>query len=118
MSAFNLEAALVEWLAERLDCPVSQLVPADRPSRFVTLQRTGGSMEIGLDHPVVAVDAWGESPYEASELALQVRDLIIHQAVEIPEVRHVEVGSGPYLSPDSDSGQPAYRTTFNLTTQP
>lgn len=117
-AAFNLEAALVAWLAERLDCPVSQLVPATRPTRFVTLQRTGGAMEIGLDHPVIAVDAWGESPFEASELALQARDLIIHQAVGIPNVRHVEVGSGPYLSPDADSGQPAYRITFNLTTQP
>lgn len=115
--SFNVEASLVAWLGEQLDCPVSQLVPANRPTRFVTLQRTGGAMTTGIDNPVIAVDAWAETPYAASELAIQVRDLILYQAVEIPEVRHVDVGSGPFFSPDADSRQPAYRITFNLTTE-
>lgn len=117
MTAFNVEAALVEWLSERLDCPVSQLVPADRPTRFVTLQRTGGAMTTGIDNPVIAVDAWEQTPYGASELALQVRALILYQAVGIPEIRHVDVGAGPFFSPDADSRMPAYRLTFNLTTE-
>lgn len=115
--SFNVEAALVEWLGDQLDCQVTQLVPSDRPTRFVTLQRTGGAMTTGIDNPVIAVDAWAQTPFEASELALQVRELILYQAVEIPEIRHVDVGSGPYFSPDADSRQPAYRITFNLTTE-
>lgn len=114
---FNVEAAIVAWLAERLDCPVCVQVPADRPARFVTVQRTGGSMTVGIDNPVIAVDAWGETAHEASELALRVRDLMLYRAVEIPEVRHVDVGGGPYLSPDAASRQPAYRMTFNMTTE-
>ena len=115
--AYNVEASLVEWLPGIVGAPAYAQVPDPRPETFITVQRTGGTCTVGIDAPAVAVDAWAGSAYEASELALAVRDAMVLRAVEVPEIRHVDVGSGPYPSPDADSRQPAYRTVFNMITE-
>lgn len=115
--AFNVEAALVAWLPSVVGVPAYVQVPETRPDEFLTVERTGGSMTVGIDAPVISVTAWSTSAYNASQLALSVRDAVLYQAVEIPQVRHVEVGSGPYSSPDEDSRQQAYQVVFNMVTE-
>lgn len=115
--SYNVEASLIAWLPGIVGAPAYAQVPDPRPETFITVQRTGGTCTVGIDAPAVAVDAWAGSAYEASELALAVRDAMVLRAVEVPEIRHVDVGSGPYSSPDADSRQPAYRTVFNMITE-
>lgn len=115
--AFNVEAALIAWLPGVVGVPAYAQIPATRPDEFLTVERTGGSMTVGIDSPVVSVKAWSTSAYNASQLALSVRDAMLYQAVEIPQIRRVEVGSGPYSSPDSESRQQAYQVVFNMVTE-
>lgn len=115
--AFNVEVALIAWLPGKVGAPAYAQVPDPRPESFLTVERTGGISTIGVDYPTVAVRAWAGNAYEASELAISVRDAMLLEAVEIPQVRHVDVGSGPYSSPDSDSRQQAYQTVFNMVTE-
>ncbi len=114
---FNVEATLIAWLPRAVGVPAYAEVPDPRPGRFLVVQRTGGVMTVGIDNPTVSVSCWAGSAYDASELALAVRDAMLYRAVEVPQVRHVDVGSGPYAAPDSDSRQPAYQVVFNMVTE-
>lgn len=116
--AFNVEAALIAWLPGKVGAPAYAQVPDPRPESFLTVERTGGTATMGIDYPTVAVRSWAGSAYGASDLALAVRDAMLLEAVEIPQVRHVDVGSGPYSSPDPESRQQAYQTVFNMVTEP
>lgn len=115
--AYNVEASLIEWLPGAVGAPAYADVPDPRPERFLMVERTGGTCRVGIDFPTVAVQAWAETAYEASELALAVRDAMLLRAVEIPQIRRVDVGSGPYPAPDSDSRRPAYQVVFNMATE-
>ena len=46
-------------------------VPADRPQRFVTIERTGGNELEYSSHPTIAVQAWAETRWQASQLATE-----------------------------------------------
>lgn len=115
--AYNVEASLIAWLPKAVGAPAYAEVPDPRPERFLLVERTGGICQVGIDFPTVVVQAWADTPYEASELALSVRDAMLLRAAEIPQVRHVDVGSGPYPAPDSDSRRPAYQVVFNMVTE-
>lgn len=115
---FNVEAELIKWLPGQVGVPAYAQVPDPRDEMFLTVERTGGVMTTpGIDNPVVAVTCWAGSAYDASELVLKVRDAMLYRAVEIPQVRHVDVGSGPYPSPDQGSRQQAYQVVFNMVTE-
>lgn len=51
-------------------------VPANRPVRFVTIERTSGGEADLVDRPVVAVQFWAESRLAASEGAHALQRLI------------------------------------------
>ena len=115
--AFNIEKALVAWLPGIVGVPAFAEVPDPRPDEFLLVRRTGGTGTVGIDYPAVSVQAWSTSALGASDLALAVRDAVLYRAVEIPQVRHVEVGTSPVPAPDADSRQPAYQVVFNMATQ-
>ena len=74
-----IEATLVAYLYETLGVEAFAEVPKDYPDRFVTVERTGGSSEIhgAIDRPVVAVQSWAGSAFEAEELARQVDEALL-----------------------------------------
>ena len=115
--SYNVEASLIAWLPCAVGAPAYAEVPDPRPVRFLKVERTGGICQVGIDFPTVAVQAWAPTAYEASELALAVRDAMLLRAVEVPQIRHVDVGGGPYPAPDSDSRNPAYQVVFNMVTE-
>lgn len=117
MTAFDIEQALVEWLPDKLGVPCSAEVPDPRPDAFVTVERTGGGSSLGVDRPFLAVQAWGASAAEASELALSARDALVLDSWEIPEVCRCTV-SGVYRFPDPDSRQARYQLDVEAVTRP
>nr|DAY05851.1 MAG TPA: tail completion protein [Caudoviricetes sp.] len=46
-------------------------VPATRPEKFVTIERTGGKIDAFSDSPTFAVQAWAPTKAEAAALAEQ-----------------------------------------------
>lgn len=72
----NIETLLVQWLntdPALRDYPASMDVPADRPQRLITVERTGGDDGLTGGHPMVAIQVWGVSRYECSQTAGLVR---------------------------------------------
>lgn len=80
----DIVAVIVAALAEALDVPVSDRVPENRPSRLVTVQRTGGAGDRWLDRATVAIQAWGTTPGDAASLALEVEEAMLDVADGAP----------------------------------
>lgn len=110
----NVEAWLIAHLSEALGVPAYADVPEERPSEFVTVERTGGASELFRDMPTVAVQCWAVTRYEASEMALKARDACMDYG-SAPNVCRVSVQS-MYDFPDPDSRQPRYQLVVELVT--
>ena len=90
----NVENLIVQWLAEQpelADIPVSTNVPADRPESFGAPTRT-----------------------KAGDMAETVKQ-VIRRAVEIPQVKHVAIGSTANFPLDEST--PRYQLTVDMTVQ-
>lgn len=108
----NAEKALIEFLSGRLDAPVYADVPDVRPERFVTVEQTGGSSGIYTAAPMIAVQCWAPTRFDASELAREAHDAI-PDSVEMDGIMHAECNA-PYNFPDERC--PRYQFVANLNT--
>ena len=111
----SMETALVRFLnrqPELMGIPVSTDVPAQRPERFVTVERVGGDETPFVDHPLLAVQCWDASRVEASFLAQRVKPLL-ERATRIPAVARVRIEST--LNHPLDEHSPRYQITAELT---
>jgi hypothetical protein len=96
--------------------PVMQKVPTSRPSRFVTVIRTGGPrLNLVVDGAQITVDSWGRNDEEAADLAQLSRahvNAMRGTAVAGHAVYQVTEVGGPADLPDPASNQSRYRQSF------
>lgn len=94
----NADEALAGWPAS-MDVPAGS--SAARPSRFVTVERTGGVEERFRSLPLVAVQVWGETSWIVAEAASRLVLPRLKRLVEIDPVADVTVsGMGHFPAPD------------------
>ena len=110
-ASLPFECELVQWLNEQtaLGCPCYTLVPADRPDRFVTVERTGGSCGAVLDRPSLAIQCWAPTAVDAARLADTLSTVVLPSVYELPDVGYFSVDS-LYAYP-LDERQPRYQLT-------
>ena len=70
--SLNLEKTVKDWIdtdpnGDGLTAYLE--VPADRPKRFVTIERVGGSENEYSSHPTLAIQVWAETRWQAAQLA-------------------------------------------------
>lgn len=114
----NVEGVLVAAFTEAADLdsyPASTDVPAKRPARFITVERVGGVKELHRDLPLVSIQVWDESRWQASQAALQVAEITRSLALTHPQVARVEISS-IYNNPDPATEHPRYQINAQLTT--
>lgn len=112
----NIEAHLIGWLAERIDVRVAAERRPGDPENMVTVQRVGGpDYELAPSRPLVAVQAWGPTRYEASELAYMVATEM-HAYATADCVYSVSPQGTAYFP--GETGEPRYQTTYEITTWP
>ena len=96
-------------LREMLDASLSPVkafvqIPATRPEKFVTIERTGGRIDAFSDAPTFAVQAWAPTKAEAAALAKQAAVAIDNWPVSDPAVADATVESlYDFADPDSRS---------------
>ena len=114
-NVYSVEEAVRNWLVDMgFDAYVR--VPKDRPSRFVTVERTGGGVSDMVDHPLVAIQAWAPTQAEAEEDAAAIR--MVALVGELPVgVHSMRVNAGPYKFYDEESMQPRYQVVFDVACQ-
>ena len=88
-------------------------VPADRPVRFVTVERTGGGERNIVDRSTLAVQFWAESRYQASEGAHLLTQILPELAATTPLLGHCRAVS-VYSFPDER--QARYQLTVEAST--
>lgn len=111
----DIEATVIAHLADALKVPVYADPPKTYPDRFITVERTGGGSEFGVDRPSIAVQSWATSRYEASALAREV-DSAMGLIESIENVMSCE-RTGLYNFPDPDSQRQRYQGTYDLITE-
>ena len=114
-NVYSIEEAMLDWLVD-MGYAAYTRVPKDRPSRFVTVERTGGGVSDMVDHPLMAVQTWAQSAADAEEDAAAIR--MVALVGELPEgVHSMRVNAGPYKFYDEDSMQPRYQVVFDVACQ-
>lgn len=113
---FNVIAALVPYLKDKLGVPVSANVPGSRPAEFVTIERTGGDYGLCRDAPNLAVQCWAETEYNAYTLALAAAEALRMSREHIEQVCKVDVTS-VYSFPDTSSGHRRYQVDVTFYTR-
>ena len=91
-------------------------VPADPPTEFVTVERTGGSVTDLVDHPSLAIQCWAATDEAAERLANVVRAQIVCGARPFGVTR-IDVNSGPYRFYDEYTRCPRYQMALDATCQ-
>ena len=115
--SFDMIAATCAALRKGLGIPSSSAVPAKRPRRFATVERTGGGYSQGRDAPNLAVQVWAETEADAYALALMAREVLVNMRETHPSVCSCSIG-GIYAFPDPDSGSSRYQLDFHAVTRP
>ena len=112
--ALNLEQVVRDRLADALpDVPVSFSVPADRPERFVTVERTGGSEESHRSLPLLSVKVYDATRFKASDTAMRLVLPALQALDDHPAIARVDVES-VYNNPDPG---PPYAPRYQINIQ-
>ena len=113
----DIEKSLIDFLNNStLSVTAYAEVPADRPTSFITIERTGGTTnQHHVDHPICAIQCWADTRYNASILAQQVRELLLRSFIEQSGVRRVAINS-MYSFPDLTAHLPRYQIVAEITT--
>ncbi|WP_417556243.1 hypothetical protein [Microbacterium sp.] len=112
----NIEQAIIDGIDsdDRVDVPVLGDVPATRPGRFISIERSGGGQADVRDLPLINVHAWDLTRSAAGDTAYAVADVLRDLAITHPSIARVSIES-IYYDPDT-SGQPRYRITAQAVT--
>lgn len=115
MRFVDVDGMVRGFLLDHVTVPVHVSVPKDRPVSFIVARRNGGAaLNRVVDEATVTVDCWSGSSVEASELAETARHAFHHDSTGMPLVRGVDEVTGPYSTPDPESGSPRYRFSVRL----
>lgn len=108
----NFMTELIAYLNGLLDCGVSTTVPEKRPTKAVTVVRTGGQSTRFVEQPSITVHAWAKSDLEALQLIQQVADALIFYPDHSENVAH-STQESVYANPYTD-GTPRWSTNFSF----
>lgn len=111
------ESVIIAYLNEAGSLPAFGDVPEDRPSVFITVERTGGARSRIVDEGTYAVGVWATSRAEAMSLADDVADLLIDAPAHVDAVAALDVLS-VYNFPDPESRQARYQLTVSAVIMP
>ena len=119
--SLNLEKTVKDWIdtdpnGDGLTAYLE--VPADRPKRFVTIERVGGSENEYSSHPILAIQVWAETRWQAAQLATgtllpRLLDLDLLDPIAAVGVESVIDFPDPGPPP-----QPRYQITIQLDAAP
>lgn len=115
VEVIDVELAFIEFVKARIGIEAYADVPNPRPSEFVTVERTGGARDsVVIDNPVLAIQCWAKTRYEASALAREVDGVLPDFAYE-PGICKVDRAS-LYNFPDEEGGDGRYQIVAEIKT--
>ena len=115
--SLNLEKTVKDWIdtdpnGDGLTAYLE--VPADRPKRFVTIERVGGSENEYSSHPILAIQVWAETRWQAAQLATGTLLPRLLDLDLLDPIAAVGVESVIDLPDPGPPPQPRYQITIQL----
>ena len=107
-----IEIIIKNYLEEKLSLPVVLEVPADPPSSFVLLEKTGSSREERIDRAMLAIQSYAPSMYEAARLNERVK-AAMDSAAELDAVSASRLNSD-YNFTDTTTKRYCYQAVYDL----
>lgn len=109
-----IDAVIIKHLSDALrPVPVSAQVPAKKPKRFVTVERTGMSLANHVYTTTFAVQSNAATLVDAAALDEDVRQAMLG-AVQLDGVTAVRLNSS-YNFTDPESEQMRYQSVYDVT---
>lgn len=109
-----IEKTILDYLAERLTpIRVCMEIPANKPSEFVLIEKTGSSLENHLYDSMLAVQSYSTSLYNAAMLNDTVKEAML-DAITLDDISAVRLNSD-YNFTDGDTKQYRYQAVFDIT---
>ena len=87
----HIVKATIAHLSGVLDARVSASVPASRPDKFVTVERTGGYVSLTSDQATLTLQAWARDRQTCETLAESVVSAMLDMPSEIEGVMRVDI---------------------------
>ena len=109
-----IEEVLYRYLSTTLSpIPVYTEIPEDRPAKFVTLEKTGGSRSNYLETATIAFQCWAGSLFEASDLC-RTLCAVMDASIALDEISKAEYVSD-YNYTDSGRKEYRYQAVYQIT---
>ena len=107
-----IEKIVMDYLADKLSCPVVMEVPADPAVRFVLLEKTGSGRSGPLKKAALAIQSYAESLYEAALLNDEVK-AVMEDITDLDIICRAELNSD-YNFTDTAAKRYRYQAVFDL----
>lgn len=108
-----IEKILLDYLGQNLSVPVFMERPANPPSKYVLIEKTGSSKQNRICAATIAVQSYAPSLYEAAELNETVK-AATENAVELNQICRVSLNSD-YNFTNTAMKQYRYQAVFDIT---
>ena len=107
-----IEKIILDYLNEKLDVDVYLERPEKAPTRYVLLEKTGGSRENYINSATVAIQSYAESMYEAASLNETVKKAM-DEIIMLPSVLSSKLNSD-YNFTDTARKEYRYQAVYDL----
>lgn len=109
-----IEKTILDYMTERLaPIRVGMEIPADKPSEFVLIEKTGSSLENHLYDSMFAVQSYSTSMYGAALLNDKAKEAML-EAITLDEVSAARLNSD-YNFTNASTKQYRYQAVFDIT---
>lgn len=109
-----IEAQVIDYLSNNLNCPVYAEQPGDGGTEFVVVEKTGSSRVNYLDSAMIAVQSYSGRLADAAELNQVVKGLMLAMPHEVGAVSAVRLNSD-YNFTDTSTKHYRYQAVFDIT---
>ena len=109
-----IEQTILDYLNSHVTEGVYMEVPADAPSKFYILQKTGSDRVNRINRATFALQSYAPSKYEAAEMNEEVKEFMLDGLIDEPDIANVTLNSD-YDYTDTQSKRYRYQAVFDIT---
>ena len=108
-----IEITIYEYLRDALDIPVYTEIPADKPTRYVALEKTGSSLSNHFWTSMYAIQSYGTSLLDAAQINQQVIAAMLAAPDTVDDITRVDLNSD-YNYTEPGTAQYRYQAVFDI----
>lgn len=111
-----IESKVKEFLESKLSVPVLTEVPKNPASSYVIIEKTGDAQEEFINSPILTIQSYGPSLYDAAKLNDEVKRWMLDRVeglVTLDDITKVKLNSD-YNFTDTSKKQYRYQALFEI----